>query len=84
MLLLDEPAAGMNSTEKFELNDRIRQIIAMGITVLIVEHDMAMVKNIADKIFVLTSGQLLAEGTGEEISNNEAVIEAYLGRGDEE
>lgn len=84
LLLLDEPAAGMNSTEKFELNDRIRQIIAMGITVLIVEHDMAMVMNIADKIFVLTSGQLLAEGTSEEISNNEAVIEAYLGRGDDE
>jgi len=84
LLLLDEPAAGMNSTEKFELNDRIRQIIAMGVTVLIVEHDMAMVMNIADRIFVLTSGQLLAEGTSEEISNNEAVIEAYLGRGDDE
>lgn len=84
LLLLDEPAAGMNSTEKFELNDRIRQIIAMGITVLIVEHDMAMVMNIADKIFVLNSGSLLAEGTSEEISNNEAVIEAYLGRGDDE
>ena len=84
LLLLDEPAAGMNSTEKFELNDRIRQIIAMGVTVLIVEHDMAMVMNIADKIFVLNSGQLLAEGTSEEISSNEAVIEAYLGRGDDE
>jgi len=84
LLLLDEPAAGMNSTEKFELNERIRQIIAMGITVLIVEHDMAMVMNIADKIFVLNSGKLLAEGTSEEVSNNEEVIEAYLGRGDDE
>ena len=83
LLLLDEPAAGMNSTEKFELNDRIRQIIAMGVTVLIVEHDMAMVMSIADKIFVLNSGSLLAEGTSEEISSNEAVIEAYLGRGDD-
>ena len=82
LLLLDEPAAGMNSTEKFELNGRIRDIIQMGVTVLIVEHDMAMVMNIADKIFVLNSGKLLAEGTGDEISNNEAVIEAYLGRGD--
>ena len=84
LLLLDEPAAGMNSTEKMELNERIRQIIDMGITVLIVEHDMAMVMNIADKIFVLNSGSLLAEGTSEEISSNEAVIEAYLGRGDDE
>ena len=84
LLLLDEPAAGMNSTEKMELNDRIRKIIEMGTTVLIVEHDMAMVMNLADKILVLNSGKLLAEGNAEEISNNEEVIEAYLGRGDDE
>jgi len=84
LLLLDEPAAGMNSTEKMELNDRIRRIIEMGTTVLIVEHDMAMVMNLADKILVLNSGKLLAEGSAEEISNNEEVIEAYLGRGDDE
>lgn len=84
LLLLDEPAAGMNSTEKMELNDRIRRIIEMGTTVLIVEHDMAMVMNLADKILVLNSGKLLAEGSAEEISNNEDVIEAYLGRGDDE
>ena len=54
----------------------------MGITVLIVEHDMAMVMSIADKIYVINSGKNLAEGTGEEIANNESVIEAYLGRGD--
>lgn len=82
LLLLDEPAAGMNTTEKFELNERIRAITQMGITVLIVEHDMAMVMSIAEKIYVISSGRNLAEGTGEEIANNQAVIEAYLGRGD--
>ncbi len=82
LLLLDEPAAGMNSTEKFELNARIREIIQMGITVLIVEHDMNMVMNIADKIYVINSGKNLAEGDSESIANNPDVIEAYLGKGD--
>lgn len=82
LLLLDEPAAGMNSTEKMELNERIRAMIKMGVTVLIVEHDMAMVMSIADKIYVINSGKYLAEGTAEEIANNQSVIEAYLGRGD--
>ena len=82
LLLLDEPAAGMNTTEKFALNERIRAITRMGVTVLIVEHDLAMVMSIADKIFVINSGKNLAEGTSEEIANNQEVIEAYLGRGD--
>lgn len=82
LLLLDEPAAGMNSTEKMELNERIRTMIKMGVTVLIVEHDMAMVMSIADKIYVISSGMNLADGTAEEIANNQDVIEAYLGRGD--
>ena len=82
LLLLDEPAAGMNTTEKFELNERIRAITKMGITVLIVEHDMAMVMSIADKIYVINSGKNLADGSAEEVANNQDVIEAYLGRGD--
>ena len=82
LLLLDEPAAGMNTTEKFELNERIRAITKMGITVLIVEHDMAMVMSIADKIYVISSGKNLAEGNADEVANNQDVIEAYLGRGD--
>ena len=82
LLLLDEPAAGMNTKEKFDLNERIREITAMGTTVLIVEHDMAMVMSIADKIYVISSGKNLADGNTEEIANNPAVIEAYLGRGD--
>jgi len=72
----------MNSTEKMELNERIRAMTKMGVTVLIVEHDMAMVMSIADKIYVINSGKYLAEGTAEEIANNQEVIEAYLGRGD--
>lgn len=82
LILLDEPAAGMNSTEKVELNNRIRQIIKTGVTVLLVEHDMSLVMNVADKIYVLNSGSNLAEGTPEEIAHNQKVIEAYLGSGE--
>lgn len=82
LLLLDEPAAGMNSTEKQMLNNRIREIIKRGFTVLIVEHDMNMVMSIADRIIVINSGKLLAEGTPREISVNPDVIEAYLGKED--
>ena len=82
LLLLDEPAAGMNSQEKMKLNEKIKEIIGKGITVLLVEHDMSMVMNIADKIFVLNSGKNLADGSPAEIASNPAVIEAYLGRGE--
>lgn len=82
LILLDEPAAGMNSTEKGELNKRIRQIIDRGVTVLLVEHDMSLVMNVADKIYVINSGYNLAEGTPEEIAHNQKVIEAYLGSGE--
>ncbi len=82
LLLLDEPAAGMNSTEKVELNALIKKILKKGITVLLVEHDMKLVMNVADKIFVLNYGSLLAEGKPEEIQNNKKVIEAYLGGGE--
>ena len=82
LVLLDEPAAGMNSKEKNDLNEKIRSIIKMGTTVLLVEHDMSLVMNIADKIYVLNSGKNLAEGTPKEIASNPDVIEAYLGRGE--
>jgi len=82
LILLDEPAAGMNSKEKADLNEMIRKIIQRGTTVLLVEHDMSLVMNIADKIYVLSSGQNLAEGTPKEVAENPAVIEAYLGKGD--
>jgi len=82
IVLLDEPAAGMNTREKMDLNEKIREIIEMGTTVLLVEHDMSLVMNIADKIYVINSGKNLAEGTPAEIAANPEVIEAYLGRGD--
>ena len=82
LLLLDEPAAGMNSAEKEELNLLIRKIIERGITVLIVEHDMKLIMNIADMIYVIESGRNLASGTPDEVSSNPEVIKAYLG-GDE-
>ena len=82
LILLDEPAAGMNSAEKEELNTYIRKIIERGITVLVVEHDMKLVMDISDEIYVIEAGKNLAFGTPEEVQNNPAVIKAYLG-GDE-
>lgn len=79
ILLLDEPAAGLNSTETRELVDIIYTMKDMGVTVLLVEHDMETVMEIADKIVVLNFGTKLAEGTPYEIQNNHEVISAYLG-----
>lgn len=80
LLLLDEPAAGMNETESAALVRLIRRIRdELGVTVLLIEHDMQVVMNICDRINVLNFGQLLATGTPEEIRNDPAVIEAYLG-----
>ncbi|MEK9199111.1 ABC transporter ATP-binding protein [Lysinibacillus halotolerans] len=80
LLLLDEPAAGMNEKETDSLYDLIKLIQSKGITVLIIEHDMPLVMKLCDRITVLNFGEKLAEGTPYEIQNNEAVIEAYLGR----
>jgi len=79
LLLLDEPAAGLNSAEAAELGGFIRRIRDGGITVLLVEHHMGLVMDISDEIFVLNFGQALAGGTPAEIRNNPAVIAAYLG-----
>ena len=80
LLLLDEPAAGMNSKEKRDLDVIIKRIMQRwDLSVLIVEHDMDLVMNISDYIYVLNYGKMLASGTPEEIQNNPAVIEAYLG-----
>lgn len=79
LLLLDEPAAGMNLSEKEDLAKTILKIRDQGYTVFIVEHHMKLVMQICDRICVLNHGEKLAEGVPEEIQNNPAVIEAYLG-----
>ena len=81
LLLLDEPAAGMNSKEKIEMMEMIRKINSIGHTILLIEHNMKLVMDLSDRIIVLDYGQKIAEGTPTEIQNNERVISAYLGKG---
>jgi branched-chain amino acid transport system ATP-binding protein len=79
LLLLDEPAAGMNTGEKLELREDIKKIQKYGITILIVEHDMRVVFGISERVAVLNYGELIALGTPNEVQKNEDVINAYLG-----
>jgi branched-chain amino acid transport system ATP-binding protein len=79
ILLLDEPAAGLNHTETGEIEDLIRKVAQSGVTVMLVEHDMKLVMNLSDHILVLDYGKTLAEGTAAEVRANPDVIAAYLG-----
>ena len=80
LLLMDEPAAGMNPKESMRMMETIRSIKETGITVGLVEHNMRLVMNISERVFVLNYGELIAEGRPEEIRNNPKVVEVYLGR----
>ncbi|MDG4510333.1 ABC transporter ATP-binding protein [Streptococcus suis] len=80
ILFLDEPAAGMNPQETAELTQLIRKIKEeFGITIILIEHDMSLVMEVTERIYVLEYGRLIAHGTPEEIRSNKRVIEAYLG-----
>jgi branched-chain amino acid transport system ATP-binding protein len=82
LLLLDEPTAGMNASETRELTEFIRRLRSeLGLTVLLIEHDMRVVMGISDRVTVLDYGEVLAEGSPAEVRANPRVIEAYLGRG---
>lgn len=83
VLLLDEPAAGLNDAETQMLVGLLRQLVAQGTTLLLIEHDMNLVTKVATHVTVLNFGQRIADGTVHEVLNQPQVIEAFLGREEE-
>jgi branched-chain amino acid transport system permease protein len=79
LLLLDEPGAGLNQTEKQELIQLLKRLNDMGLTILIVDHDMSLVSQVARRATVLNFGKKIAEGTADQVLRHPAVVEAYLG-----
>lgn len=84
LLLLDEPAAGLNHGEKQELLDLLRRIGDLGIALVLIEHDMGLVMQVSDRIVVLNFGREIADGAPGEVRRNPAVVEAYLGRDEDD
>ena len=80
LLLLDEPAAGLNTAESERLAENLRRICDLGITVILVEHNMPLVMSVSDMVFVLDFGRSIACGTPEAVCKEEDVIKAYLGQ----
>ncbi len=82
LLLLDEPAAGLDARESADLGHRLREVVDQGIPMLLVDHDMGLVLGISDQLVVIESGVVIGRGTPTEIRENPRVVEAYLGASD--
>src|SRR5581483_889288 len=80
LLMLDEPASGLDADQAATFVDLLRELAGMGLAVLLIEHDMALVMGLCKRITVLDFGQVIAEGTPDEVQRDETVISAYLGR----